>query len=52
MGVARVSIGSSLARACLTLVENAAAELRNIGTYSYAKDTFSNAVLNRRFAPP
>jgi 2-methylisocitrate lyase-like PEP mutase family enzyme len=52
MGVARVSIGGSLARACLTLVENAAAELRNIGTYSYAKDTFSNAVLNRRFAPP
>ena len=52
MGVARVSIGGSLARACLTLVENAAAELRNTGTYSYAKDTFSNAVLNRRFAPP
>ena len=51
IGVARVSIGGSLARACLTLVEVAAAELRGPGTYGYGKDTFSNAELNRRFAP-
>ncbi len=50
LGVARVSIGGSLARACLTLIENAAAELRGTGTYGYAEDSFSNAVLNRRFA--
>jgi 2-methylisocitrate lyase-like PEP mutase family enzyme len=50
MGVARVSIGGSLARACLSLVENAAAELRDAGTYGYGKDTFSNAALNKRFA--
>lgn len=49
MGVARVSIGGSLARACLNLVENAAAELRDAGTYGYGKDTFSNAALNKRF---
>ncbi len=51
MGVARVSIGGSLARACLTLIENAAAELRGTGTYGYGKDSFSNAALNRRFTP-
>lgn len=50
MGVARVSIGGSLARACLTLIETAADELRSTGTYCFAKDSFSNAVLNRRFA--
>ena len=51
MGVARVSIGGSLARACLKLVENAAAELRTTGSYGYAEDSFSNAALNRRFTP-
>jgi len=50
LGVARVSIGGSLARACLSLVENAAAELRGPGTYGYGKDTFSNGQLNQRFA--
>lgn len=49
LGVARVSIGGSLARACLTLVETAARELLSSGTYDFAKDSFSNAELNRRF---
>lgn len=49
MGVARVSIGGRLARACLKLVENAAAELRGPGTYGYAEGAFSNDALNRRF---
>ncbi|MEX2614786.1 MAG: isocitrate lyase/phosphoenolpyruvate mutase family protein [Alphaproteobacteria bacterium] len=51
LGVARVSIGGSLARACLKLVQHAAAELRDGGTFGYAKDSFSNAELNRRFEP-
>jgi 2-methylisocitrate lyase-like PEP mutase family enzyme len=51
LGVARVSIGGSLARACLKLVQHAAEELRNEGTFGYAKDSFSNAELNRRFEP-
>lgn len=49
MGVARVSIGGSLARACLKLVENAAAELRGSGTYGYGEGGFSNDALNQRF---
>ena len=51
LGVARVSIGGSLARACLKLVQNAAEELRDKGTFSYTRDSFSNTELNRRFEP-
>ena len=50
LGVARVSIGGSLARASLSLVAAAAAELRGPGTYSYAAGAFSNTELNRRFS--
>lgn len=51
LGVARVSIGGSLARACLKLVQHAAEELRDLGTFDFAKDSFSNAEVNRRFEP-
>jgi 2-methylisocitrate lyase-like PEP mutase family enzyme len=46
LGVARVSIGGSLARACYKLAAKAAEELRRAGTYSYAKESFSNPELN------
>lgn len=51
LGVARVSIGGSLARACLKLVANAAAELRDQGTYEFCRDSFSNPEMNRKFEP-
>ncbi len=51
LGVARVSIGGSLARACLKLTANAAAELRDSGTYEFARDSFSNPEMNRKFEP-
>lgn len=47
LGVARVSIGGSLARACYKLVAKAAQELRTMGTYGYAKESFTNPELNR-----
>jgi 2-methylisocitrate lyase-like PEP mutase family enzyme len=47
LGVARVSIGGSLARACYKLVAKAAEELRGAGTYSYARESFSNPELNK-----
>jgi len=49
MGVARVSISGSLARACLALIQATADELRSTGSYGFARDSFSNAALNRRF---
>jgi 2-methylisocitrate lyase-like PEP mutase family enzyme len=51
LGVARVSIGGSLARACLKLAADAAAELRDSGTYEYSRNSFSNAQMNRKFEP-
>jgi len=49
MGVARVSIGGSLSRACLSLVDAAATELRGPGTYGYCDGAISNDDMNRRF---
>lgn len=48
MGVARVSIGGSLSRACLSLVESAATELRGPGTYGYCDGAISDDEMNRR----
>ena len=48
IGVARVSIGGSLARACLTFIQATVDELCSTGSYGFAKDSFSNAALNRR----
>ena len=45
LGVARVSIGGSLARAALSVVKRAAAELQGPGTYSYADGALSQAEL-------
>ena len=51
LGVARVSIGGSLARACLKLVATAAAELRDSGTYEFSRLSFSNPEMDRKFEP-
>lgn len=50
LGVARVSIGGSLALAALALVRRSAEELLAAGTYSYAGDALANAELNRLMA--
>ena len=49
MGVARASIGGSLACACLTLIQATADELRSTGSCRDARDNFSNAALSSRF---
>ena len=46
LGVARVTIGGSLALSALALVEQVAKELQNEGTFTYADKAFSNAHLN------
>ena len=45
-GVARVSLGSSIARAALTVARNAAQELLTNGTYSTLEDALSYAEVN------
>ena len=45
LGVARVSIGGSLARAALAVVKRAAAELQGPGTYGYAEGALTTTEL-------
>jgi len=51
LGVARVSVGSAIARACLRLVRDAAEELRKEGTYRFSDNAIPypevNALLRR-----
>lgn len=47
LGVARLSVGGSIARAAYTLARQAAEELRDRGTYRYTEDTYSNRELNK-----
>lgn len=49
LGVQRVSVGGSLARAALTAFMNAAAELRDRGTAVYSNAAISGGELNRLF---
>lgn len=46
LGVARITIGGSLARACYKLAERAAHEMQQAGTFGYARESFSNPELN------
>lgn len=46
-GVRRVSIGGSLSLAVLAFAQRAAQEMVTAGTFSYAKDAFSNAQMNK-----
>lgn len=50
LGVKRVSLGGSLARAVLSSLERAGQELRDSGTLSFLDGAISYADLQRRFA--
>lgn len=49
IGVRRISIGGSLARAVYYRIQKAAEEMLNEGTFSYSKDQLSQAELNSIF---
>jgi 2-methylisocitrate lyase-like PEP mutase family enzyme len=51
LGVARVSLGGSIARAALTLVERAGRELLESGTLGFLDGAMPYADLQRRFGP-
>ncbi|HEX6888228.1 MAG TPA: isocitrate lyase/phosphoenolpyruvate mutase family protein, partial [Candidatus Nanopelagicales bacterium] len=50
LGVVRVSLGGSLARAALSLLEHAGRELRESGTLGFLEGALSYAELQARFA--
>ena len=50
LGVKRVSIGGSLARATFGIIRRAAEEIRDHGTFSYAEGQVPDAELCRFFA--
>ena len=51
LGVARVSIGSGLARAAYTVARRAAEELLGPGTYTFAEGAISHPDMNRLMEP-
>jgi 2-methylisocitrate lyase-like PEP mutase family enzyme len=51
LGVKRVSLGGSIARAALSIVERAGRELLESGTLGFLEGAISYAELQRRFAP-
>jgi 2-methylisocitrate lyase-like PEP mutase family enzyme len=50
LGVKRISVGGALARAALGAVLRAGREMREFGTFEFAKDAISYAEINRIFA--
>jgi 2-methylisocitrate lyase-like PEP mutase family enzyme len=52
LGVTRVSLGGSLARAAYGALCRAAAEIQSAGTFRYADDAMAGAALNAIFAGP
>ncbi len=50
MGVTRVSVGGALARTALGAFLRAATEMRDHGTFTFAKDAASHRELNATFA--
>jgi 2-methylisocitrate lyase-like PEP mutase family enzyme len=50
LGVKRVSLGGSIARAALTAVERAGRELRDTGTLGFLDGALPYAEVQRRFA--
>jgi 2-methylisocitrate lyase-like PEP mutase family enzyme len=52
LGVRRVMIGGSLARASLGLIRSAAQEMAGAGTFSFAAKAIPHAELSRFFAGP
>lgn len=51
LGVTRVSLGGSLARAVLSMLERAGRELRETGTLGFLDGALSYADMQRRFGP-
>ncbi|MBJ7332801.1 MAG: isocitrate lyase/phosphoenolpyruvate mutase family protein [Solirubrobacteraceae bacterium] len=51
LGVARISVGGSLARAALGYVERAAREMLDAGTFSFTAEAIPHGDLQRRFRP-
>ncbi|HET6350172.1 MAG TPA: isocitrate lyase/phosphoenolpyruvate mutase family protein [Candidatus Krumholzibacteria bacterium] len=51
LGVKRISVGSSLTRAMYTAVLNAAREMREHGTFAFAKEAVGSAELEKMFNP-
>lgn len=51
LGVKRISVGATLARAAMGAFQRAAEELRTAGTFGFARDAASGAKLNAVFAP-
>jgi 2-methylisocitrate lyase-like PEP mutase family enzyme len=49
LGVARISVGGSLARAALAYVERAGREMLDAGTFGFTADAIPHADLQRRF---
>ena len=49
LGVKRVSLGSSLARAAYSAFFNAATEIKNKGSFNFANDIISYAAINQMF---
>lgn len=50
VGVARIIVGGALTRAVLTLVEQAAREMADHGTFGFAQGAIPYAELQRRFS--
>ena len=50
LGVTRVSVGGSLARAALGYVERAGREMLEHGTFGFTADAIAHGDLQRRFA--
>jgi 2-methylisocitrate lyase-like PEP mutase family enzyme len=50
LGVRRVSIGGSLARAALALVRSAAREMRQHGSFTFANEQYAHNELCQFFA--
>ncbi len=50
LGVRRVSVGGSLARAALGALLRAAYEIRDKGTFTYSQDAINNTDINGLFS--
>jgi 2-methylisocitrate lyase-like PEP mutase family enzyme len=51
MGVKRISVGSALARTALGIFLRAAREMKEHGTFDFAKDAVSPKEINQMFQP-
>ena len=52
MGVKRVTVGSNFTKAAMTLVRRAAEELRDQGTFEFARDVYTQGDMHRMLTSP